>query len=74
MRVRYLTGNVEAKRDTDKAFLCSFNWSDDHGYAASDMWIPKSVIHDSHHDDIEEAVAGDIIEISVAEWWMLENL
>ena len=74
MRTRYLTGMVEAKRQTALAFCCSFNWSDDHGYVASDQWIPLSVILDHDHVEIEEACEGDIIEISVAEWWLKQEL
>lgn len=74
MRTRYLTGQVVAKRQTALAFLCSFDWSDDHGYVASDVWIPLSCIHDSDHSNIEEASDGDLIEISVAEWWLRANV
>ena len=74
MKTRYLTGLVEAKRDTADAFCCSFDWSEDHGYVASDLWIPKSVIHDSDHSTIEEAYDGELIEISIAEWWLKQKL
>ena len=73
MRTRYLTGLATAKRETDLAFLCSFNWHDDHGYAVSNVWIPKSVLDESCHDDISDACAGDLIEIHIAEWWLLDN-
>lgn len=74
MRNRYLTGLVRAQRQTDKAFLCSFDWETDHGYIAKDLWIPLSVIDDSDHDTIEEALDGEMIEISVAAWWIESNL
>lgn len=74
MRTRYLTGMVRAQRDTRLAFLCSFDWSDDHGYVASNLWIPLSVIHDEDHYKIEEAFDGELIEISIAEWWLRDNL
>lgn len=74
MRTRYLTGYVVAHRQTDKAFLCSFNWSDSHGYVASEQWVPLSCIHESEHDAIEEAADSDVIEISIAEWWLRANL
>ena len=74
MRTRYLTGLVRAQRQTDKAFPCTFDWSDDHGYVALDQWVPLSVIHDEDHDTIEEAVAGEMIEINIAEWGLLEKL
>jgi hypothetical protein len=74
MRVRYLTGIVRAQRQTELAFLCSFDWSDDHGYVAHDQWVPLSVIDPSDHDEIEQACDGDMVEISVAEWWLRDKL
>jgi len=74
MRTRYLTGIVRAQRDTAMAFLCTFDWSDDHGYVALDQWIPLSVIHPEDHDTISDAVERDLIEISIAEWWVIRNL
>jgi hypothetical protein len=73
MRTRFIVGDVEARRQTQDAFLCSLRW-DDAGYAASNLWIPLSCIHDTYHDEIEEACEGDIIEIGVAEWWLKKNL
>lgn len=74
MRKRYLTGNVRAEGQTSLAFLCSLDWSEDHGYIGHHVWIPLSVIHEEDHDKIEEAVEGELIEISVAEWWLTKNL
>lgn len=74
VRERYLTGLVRAETDTDKAFLCSFNWSDTHGYVASELWVPKKCIFEDDHDTIEEAVRGEMIEISIAEWWLNQTL
>lgn len=74
MRTRYLTGLVRAQNQTGLAFLCSFDWSDDHGYIAVDTWVPLSVIHDEDHSSIEEAYDGEMLEISIAEWWLRKNL
>jgi len=73
MQVRYLSGIVQAKRDTDKALLCSFDWNDTHGYCGSDVWVPLSVIHEDDHDSIAAASSFDLIEISIAEWWLIKN-
>jgi hypothetical protein len=73
MRTRYLTGNVTAKRQTDKALLCSLDWQEDHDVVASDLWIPLSVVHPEDHDTIEEAHDNEVIEISVAAWWVEQN-
>lgn len=70
MRRRYPSGLVTAKVQTDKAVLCSFDWSRTHGYVASDVWVPLSVIHEDDHDTIENAAEGSIIEIGIAEWWL----
>lgn len=74
MRTRYLTGLVRAQNQTDLAFLCSFDWSDDHGYVAVDQWVPMSVILESDHDEIEESYDGQMIEISIAKWWLDKHL
>lgn len=74
MKTRYLGGLVTAKRQTSMAFCCSFDWSDDHGFAASDLWIPLANIHPEDHDEIEEAFEGQVIEIHIAEWWLKQNL
>lgn len=74
MRKRYLTGNVRAEAQTDLAFCCTFDWSDDHGYQAKDLWVPLSVIAEDDHDTIEEAVDGEMIEVSIAAWWLEKNL
>lgn len=74
MQTRYLTGLVRAQNQTSLAFLCSFDWSDDHGYMAVDQWVPLSVIHDEDHSQIEEAYDGQMIEISIAEWWLRKHL
>lgn len=74
MQRRYLGGIVRAERQTEKAFLCSFDWSDSHGYKAVNRWIPLSVIDEEAHDMIEAACDGDLIEIHIAEWWLRANL
>ena len=74
MRTRFLTGDVVAKHQTGAAFLCSFDWSDTHGYAASDQWVPMSVILPEDHPNIEVAADGDIIEISIAAWWLEQKI
>jgi hypothetical protein len=74
VKQRYLTGMVRAQGETDKAFCCTFDWSDSHGYIGKDIWIPKSVIHETDHDTIDEAATGELIEISVADWWLIKNL
>lgn len=74
MQMRYLTGSVRAQAQTSKAFKCTFDWSDDHGFMARDLWIPLSVIDEDSHSTIEEAVDGELIEISIAAWWLEANL
>ena len=74
MRQRFLTGLVRAQRQTHLACLCSFDWSDDHGYIALDQWVPISNIHEDDHYKIEEAVEGELIEISICEWWLRKTL
>lgn len=63
--------NVLAKRDTEKAFLCS-GTIDCNGaeWVFSDMWIPKSQIHEDYHEEIDKALAGETIEIAVSDWWV----
>lgn len=70
VRQRYIGGPVMAKNQTEKAFLCSFDWSEQHGYAASDMWVPLSVIDEDCHTEIEEAVKGEVIDLYIASWWL----
>lgn len=74
MQTRYLTGLVRAQNQTALAFLCSFDWSDDHGYMAVDQWVPLSVIIESDHDEIESSYDGQMIEISIAKWWLDKHL
>lgn len=63
--------SVTAKRDTEKALLCS-GTIDCNGidWVFSDTWIPKSQIHEDYHDEIDQALAGETIEIAVSDWWV----
>lgn len=74
MQTRYLTGLVRAQNQTSLAFLCSFDWSDDHGYMAVDQWVPLSLLDSADVETIENCCAGDLIEISIPEWWLREKL
>ena len=69
MKTRYLIGEVTAKNETQQAFLCSLHWPE-HGFAASDLWVPKSVIHPDSLSEVDDACDGDVIEIGIAEWWL----
>jgi hypothetical protein len=71
--MRYFTGPATLHRDTEKAVMISFDWSDV-GYVASQVFVPKSVFHESCQDDIEDACEGDTIEVSLAEWWLRRNI
>lgn len=73
MKLRYFKGPVTVHRDTELAVLISFNWSDV-DYTASEIFVPKSVIHDEYRDDIEDACEGDTIELAIAEWWLRKNI
>lgn len=78
MREPYIAVNVVAQTETASAFCGSkLEFSLDRGIEeeiVTDLWIPKSVIHEESHDTIEEATRGDTIEIYVARWWLEKQI
>jgi hypothetical protein len=67
---RYVAVEAEAIRETKKAFLCTFQHEN---CRHVEVWIPKSQIHETSMDEIEEAAPRETIEIHVAEWWLKEQ-
>lgn len=79
MRERCVPVQGTAQAETPKAFLlkpCVFDLNGvEHTF--SELWIPKSRIHDSDLDSnnmVIDAVKGDDIEINVADWWLRQEL
>ena len=75
MRERYIPVLGVAKAETAKAFLlepCIFD-IDGAEHRHMELWIPKSQIHDDDHDEIENSVKGDDIEINVSDYWLRQN-
>lgn len=73
MKEPYDIVNGRAQAETEKAF-CIDIIDDMGGTTHSNLWIPKSVIHEESHDTIEEAIRGETVEIYVARWWADENI
>ena len=75
MRERFIPLEAFAEAETEKAFLGKSVEFDLDGVTrvVSEVWIPKSVIHEDCHDTITEAVKGEAIEINVADWWLRDN-
>ena len=72
MKQYFITVSATAIRQSEKAFMCSFVWEDEH-LQFDERWVPLSVIDESCHDDISDAGDGDVIEIYIAKWWLNKN-
>jgi hypothetical protein len=57
-------------RETKAAVLLTFDYE---GTTYSELWVPKSNLHDDSIDVIDEAVAGEEEEIYIARWWLKEQ-
>ena len=79
MKETYVNCQCIAQTETADAFCCRrlefTNASDTITHMLeTDLWVPKSVIHEDSHSTISDAARGDQIEIYVAQWFLEKQL